>query len=267
MLEYVSCNLCGGNDTLKLPAYYIFQGQRLDLVKCRQCSLVYINPRPDAGMLKKLYSLNYFEKDWDCGCSGKTYLQAREKLIAMYKANTLAYLKKIGKAGRILDLGCAGGHFLVAAREEGWEPWGIEICVEMAAIAAVQPGLRIFTLEMVDCPLPAHFFTVVQMGDVLEHMMDPLGTLREVWRVLKSGGLLVVHAPVSYARLKPEDQAGLIKELPYHIYEFHVPTLKAMLEKAGFLIVEKIVDWLPGTPPEERSKSSIERMSFYACKQ
>jgi len=266
LVEYVSCNLCGNSDTLKLPAYYNFKGHRLDLVQCRRCGLVYVNPRPDAGERRNLYSASYFEHDWDCGCSGETYLAAREKLIAMYKAGTLAFLKKRGQTGRLLDIGCAGGHFLAAAQEEGWEPWGIEICTEMAAYAAGRPGLQVIPQELADCSFSAFFFTAVHMGDVLEHLADPLGVLKEVWRILCPGGLAVVHAPVSYAKLKPGIRSSLINELPYHIYEFHLPTLRAMLEKAGFEIIEQAVDWLPDTPAEKRTEENIERMSVYAQK-
>lgn len=266
LLEYVNCNLCGGSDGATLPAYYLFQGHRLELVRCRGCSLVYLNPRPNAGARKQLYAFSYFEKDWDCGCSGQSYLASRERLIAQAKTGTLNRLKKLGPAGRILDVGCAGGHFLAAAGGEGWEPWGIEICGEMAVLAAAQAGVRVLTLELADCPFPDCFFNAVHMGDVLEHLADPLGTLREAWRILRPGGVVVVHAPVSYAKLKPGDRAGVIPGLPYHIYEFDAVTLRAMLEKAGFTIIEEAVDWLPDTPPEKRTAANIERLSFYARK-
>lgn len=266
MLEFVSCNLCGGNDPEKLSAFYLFQGYRLELIRCRGCSLVYLNPRPDAGARRQLYSFSYFEKDWDCGCSGQSYLDSGERLVAQAKAGALSRLKELGPPGRMLDVGCAGGHFLAAAREEGWEPWGIEVCVEMAALAAGRPGLRVFTSELADCPFPDCFFSAVHMGDVLEHLADPLGALREAWRILRPGGAAVVHAPVSYAKLKPGDRAGLIPGQPYHLYEFDPVTLRAMLEKAGFTIIEETADWLPGTPPAKRTAANIERMSFYARK-
>jgi ubiquinone/menaquinone biosynthesis C-methylase UbiE len=75
------------------------------------------------------------------------------------------------------------------------------------------------------------------MWDVIEHVPDPFGEMQQAQRILKPGGLLVVHTmdiDSLFARVMSKRWPWLME---MHIYYFSRRTLKAMLEKAGFTVV------------------------------
>ncbi|NJP07736.1 MAG: class I SAM-dependent methyltransferase, partial [Chloroflexaceae bacterium] len=78
-------------------------------------------------------------------------------------------------------------------------------------------------------------FDAVTMWDVLEHLHDPLASLREVRRIVRPGGLLFVRVPDAgsiMARLCGDYWSGY--DLPRHMTMFTLPTLLRMLAASGF---------------------------------
>ena len=75
------------------------------------------------------------------------------------------------------------------------------------------------------------------MWDVIEHVSNPLGEMQQADRLLKPGGLLVVHTmdiDSGFARVMGGRWPWLME---MHIYYFSQRTLKHMLEKAGFTVI------------------------------
>lgn len=95
-------------------------------------------------------------------------------------------------SGRILDVGCGLG-FLLSAIEGDWDRHGVEVSKYAAAQAA--PWGRIHQGELRSAGYPAGHFDVVVMHHVIEHMADPIAEMREVMRVLKPGGALLLGTP------------------------------------------------------------------------
>jgi len=83
--------------------------------------------------------------------------------------------------------------------------------------------------DVADLPFPAESFEAVLCTQVLEHVQDPQAVCRELYRVLKPGGVAVVTAP----------QSAWLHNLPYHYFHFTRIGLAQMLERSGFK-VEKI---------------------------
>ncbi len=96
-----------------------------------------------------------------------------------------------------------------------------------------------------DAPQVAGSIDVLTMFDVIEHVPDPLGDLRKASDLVAPGGLLVVSTP-NIDGLFPRISLRFAKTLdywphpepPYHLYQFSVITLAAMLQKAGFELIE-----------------------------
>jgi 2-polyprenyl-3-methyl-5-hydroxy-6-metoxy-1,4-benzoquinol methylase len=102
---------------------------------------------------------------------------------------------KTGK-GRILDIGCATGYFLDAARERGWDVYGVDLSEYSSGIARSKLGDdRIFTGTVEEAGFEDDFFDVVVMTDVLEHVTDVRSFTTEVARILKTGGLTAITTP------------------------------------------------------------------------
>ena len=69
-LETVACNLCGssihhnkGSIDIPLDRQYIFSVDRLGIVQCQQCGLVFTDPRPTLAVLGEFYDVDYSELD------------------------------------------------------------------------------------------------------------------------------------------------------------------------------------------------------------
>lgn len=232
-MENTTCNLCGSNNAeqifsnlpdLQFKRYEV----QTSFVKCVSCGLVYQNPRPTSAEMAFHYPLNYklYAPEPYAGSSSWLLRQAtrygvdkRWRFVTHYK-----------QSGRLLDVGCATGYFLRGIREQGnWDLFGVEIN-EDAARVAQEYGLdvRLGTLEQ--ARFSDGLFDVVTLWDVLEHMHDPAGSLREIYRILKPDGLLVIRIPNGSswdARLFGRYWAGL--DAPRHLYVFSPSTMEALL--------------------------------------
>jgi SAM-dependent methyltransferase len=110
------------------------------------------------------------------------------------------------KGKRVLDIGSgAGGKTLYYASLGVEKIWGIDIVphyqAEATALAAAKGMSEIaefLTGDVTKLPFPDHFFDVIIANDVMEHVDDPEGTLREVHRVLRPGGRFYTNFPPYY---------------------------------------------------------------------
>jgi SAM-dependent methyltransferase len=197
------------------------------VVKCRRCSLVYVNPqiRPD------------FILDGYVEAEDPTFVAQNDARIAAFLKILRKILKRQGVSGegkRVLDVGCAGGAFLVAARELGFEGVGIEPSRWMAAWGRRTHGLDIRDGVLAPAMFPPHSFDMITLWDVLEHLARPHETLTEIRRLLRADGFLVVNFP--------DISSGAARLLgtrwPFwlsvHLQYYTPKTITAQLERAGF---------------------------------
>lgn len=239
-LEEVPCNLCGSPDSrVRWSAMDGWPGDEAGrfhattdkfgaygtVRECLRCGLLYTSPRLKPESLTRQYAES---KDEDY------FLETEARSMNAYLA--LAVIRRHASGGRLLDIGCATGFFLNAARlsfeVSGVEPsrWAREFAREKLGLERLHP-----TLE--EARFPEGRFDVVALIDVIEHVPDPAGLLGEAARVTKPGGLLYVVTPDAEslsARVLGGKWWGL---RPAHIYYFSRKTLARALEKAGYEVV------------------------------
>lgn len=127
-------------------------------------------------------------------------------------ANRLTLLETLlpGLPGlRLLDAGCGGGEYVRALVGRGADALGIEYTDEKLAVARARPaGLdgRILRGDIQHTGLEGGSFDVVLLNEVLEHVPDDAAALREMHRLLRPGGSLVVFSP---NRLHPFETHGV----------------------------------------------------------
>ena len=147
---------------------------------------------------------------------------------------------------------------------------GVQTCalpISDAVAHARGLGLEVFQGEVLDAHLPADRFDLVYLGDVLEHVPDAHAVLAEVARVLRPGGHLVLRGPItthSLARslgLAAFGAAGrtiVLREPPYHLWEFTPRSLVHLCERVGLAVVSLEQSKIPpGRPHGE--KSAVQR--------
>ncbi|MBL7196545.1 MAG: class I SAM-dependent methyltransferase [Candidatus Omnitrophica bacterium] len=235
----VSCPLCDRNEYKEI---YKERGN-LGIVRCRNCNLIYINPR--LANPEKIYwgdARRYFEEAkliFEGKMShhrDKNYLEDL-KLIHYYKPS-----------GNFLDIGTNMGFFLKnAKRWKDWNLYGVEPSPSLSEMARKHFGLNIKTSFLEDAGFESNFFDIVTMTDVFEHISSPNKILKEVNRILKPDGILFIKVPNGLFNLFKFRMAKLMKKLNTydifdsyeHLIHYSGNTLKKMLEKHGFDI-EKI---------------------------
>ena len=235
-MESISCNLCGSREHVlvrdccdqrcksKVP---------FSLVKCRQCELVYLNPRPSEREI-----LTYYPPAYQAAIR-QLLQKVRQSRIGLIGLQIMRKLRKppLSKVGKILDIGCSGGDYLAYLRTLGWEVYGIELDKDAVRHAREHFGLNVHlgTAEHTLNNFQNESFDVITMWHVLEHMFDPSLVLAQVYRLLKPGGILMLEMPnfnSLWATVLGRDWFPL--EIPRHLYHFTPLTLTAILNKTGF---------------------------------
>lgn len=231
-LEEASCLFCPPGT----PAKELFADPPFRVVRCRGCGLVFVTPRVAAADIAAVYGETYWRSP-----------RARDFGFADYRADAPLWertyrLRVKGlrgfaePPGRVLDVGCAAGHFLAVMREQGFDVHGVELSGEMAAEAGRRLGaerVHVGTLEQ--APFPERHFDVVSFWDVVEHLPQPIRALRRARELLKEDGLLVVetqNVESAFARLMGR-RWHHFKQVE-HLWHFSPATVARLLDAAGF---------------------------------
>ena len=208
-----------------------------DLVKCEDCGLAYVANPPDEAYLTSLYSAengNYHTQLFDADSE-----DARR--MARIAGNHMRFLSRVADEGRLVDVGCSTGSFLELADRAGFAASGVEFSADSARVATLRTGLNIETGGIHNCRLPEGSIDVLTMFDVIEHVPDPAEDLARAFALLRPGGWLVLSTP-NIDGLFPRASQPLAKvlnywphpEAPYHLFQFSVATLSALVSAAGF---------------------------------
>jgi ubiquinone/menaquinone biosynthesis C-methylase UbiE len=96
-------------------------------------------------------------------------------------------------------------------------------------------GLKIIESTIEEANLPDDYFDAITMVQVLEHLKDPKGALRKLYRVLRPGGLIVAGVP-NFLCLDRQVMGStwLPLETPRHLYYFTPKSLRAIFNAIGF---------------------------------
>lgn len=237
-MKYVKkCELCQNQDfdTILTTRDYI-SGFLVELVKCRECGLVFVNSRFLVKELSGFYPPTYYG----------------EKPSLMEIVNTFLRAKKVqslkGKdlSKSILDVGCGKGLLLDALRKKGWRVYGTELSDGSANFARESLLLDVTSKDLTDCGFPREFFDVITLWHVLEHLPHPGSHLIEIHKLLKNDGILVIQVPdfgSPQQRLFKKKWFHL--DAPRHLYHFEDNTLTKLLDINGFRVVKKEYAYIP----------------------
>lgn len=239
--QTIPCNLCGADDYDILFEQGVAQIARI--VKCRHCGLIYANPRGQLvdhedyegaepeGLLKGLESDKTHPFRWRYD---------KEKFQTRDFDQTYDLLQKLHPdKGHVVEVGSSLGFLLRRFIDDGWQATGVDPWRELPFFTREVQGFDTIPLTLEQARLPSDSADVVILLHVIEHVPDPLETMREIWRVLKPGGHMVLETPrydTLMFRLMGRRERSL--RMGGHIYFYTDRTLRESFEKVGFTKVE-----------------------------
>ena len=193
MSEWISCPLCESGEAspfirtrdypLRLPGAYTY-------VRCAHCGLVYLNPRPTWKERQQHYSIRY--PGYYDRTNENSYFQRRAAEFGLWKRWRV--VAPFVSNGRLLDVGCGTGDFMSWFQSHsGGQAFGVDRNPEIGQPAQQGARARIMIGSADRLAFPNETFEVVMLWTVLEHLENPLPSLRECVRVLRQGGILVVR--------------------------------------------------------------------------
>ncbi|HEY8738177.1 MAG TPA: class I SAM-dependent methyltransferase [Candidatus Dormibacteraeota bacterium] len=227
-----TCPVCGAEAADRTGSW-----NELAVWGCEKCDHRFVAPVPDPSQLAAIYEDGYYQGSIR-PTGFQDYAGLHDARIRMFGRH-LDLIASRGGPGRLLDVGCANGDFLVQARQRGWEVLGVD--PSAARSEAIAAGVPLVGTTVGDAEVPVRTLDVITFWDVLEHVPDPVGDLRSARRLLKPGGLVAATVPDAgnvIAKLSGRRWFGF-RTTGEHLQFFSRQSLRQTMEEAGFRVISQ----------------------------
>ncbi|MFH1367415.1 MAG: class I SAM-dependent methyltransferase [Patescibacteria group bacterium] len=247
------CDLCGSSGLVPILSNIDrMQGAPgvFNLLKCRNCGLFRHSPQIELKEIneyyppKTYYSLKVSQEK-------KTFIKKLgDHLYQVYFGEKQTFWRKfvffplrplistlpVVRKGRFLEVGCGAGDFLLRVKNLDMEVCGVEPGGFEPSFTQ-KLGLKIYNCDLKTCNFPKDYFDVIYLNHVFEHLADPTEHLRELKRILKPGGKLVIAVPnIDSLAFRIFGKYWSYLDTPRHLYLFSSSTMKAYAKKTGLHI-------------------------------
>jgi len=237
----IACEVCGGS-----RQDLIFTGgDRLhgvegtfNLVKCQDCGLVFVCPRPPYEEMAKYYPQDEYDLYRQAAGLKDRSMEELGRLQSPRKGRIEVYKRP----GKLLDIGFGDGSFLYFMGECGWDVAGVDFNEKMVE-SLKETGIDARAGQLEDAGYQDGEFDVVTLWGVLEHVQSPRRTIDEIARITSDQALLVIYtqnAAAPEARWLGRD--WFIYEVPRHLYSFDPDTIAKLLAPSGFCVSEIVYE-------------------------
>jgi 2-polyprenyl-3-methyl-5-hydroxy-6-metoxy-1,4-benzoquinol methylase/spore coat polysaccharide biosynthesis predicted glycosyltransferase SpsG len=235
----------------------IYRDKNKSYAECPVCGLVYqeIFYTPTT-VYRESYFFEEYKKQY-----GKTYLEDFDHIKTLGKRRLKKITQKLRTGGRrLLDIGCAYGAFMQAAKEQNFDVTGLDASTEAINYvkeALGMPAQKSFLPE--NNPFADETFDVVTLWFVIEHFKNFDAAMRQISKMVKPGGILAFSTPKGdgltvsmnaelFYRSSPED----------HYVIFNKKNAARLLAKYGF----KIYAYRTTGVHPERKYPDLQKNSF-----
>jgi len=243
----------------KIPLFEVINGSRV--FECPSCGVHFTYPVKVMDY-EKTYEKEYGDLlNFGSSLAYESYQNVEDEHTEIEKWSRiprfnvlLPVLSQIPK-GRLLDVGCSTGFFMLIAKRFGFEPYGMEASERAVSIAKTKFNLNVVKALSFE-ELPQDFripYKVITAFEVLEHVNEPMKFLKDIYSLLEDDGVLILSCPPFY---KFENTAKGYRKYkwwyndypPHHVTRWKPWSLHYALKKAGFDEVHIFTEpLLPGT--------------------
>ena len=186
------CDLCRDDrhavPVLEAGDYEYGVPGRWGLVRCTACDLYYQAPRPAAAEIPAFYPPSYA-------------VYGDDPVVGwLFRVTYWLDARRVAGAHRPRPAGCSTW---AAAPVAPWWRWPARASGRSAGWSwtsrppggPAAQGFNVRQGDLVDTDFPPGSFDLIRMGHVIEHVRDPVATLRRAWELLKPGGTLFGETP------------------------------------------------------------------------
>lgn len=229
---YNRCPLCGAGEFARPHP-----DQHPWLARCPGCDLLFANPQPSDQALEQIYDEHYygqfgFQEADRAAHAGLSRMKQATYRLMLSKAEPFTDREA---GNRLLDVGCGLGFSLLAARARGWEPFGLDPAGAKVAGGVHELSERIRSGTL-DSFTPDRPFDLVSLVDVIEHVRDPVETIRRAASLLTPDGALLLATNNSAGFQARRAGAGWVHLHRAHLWYFTPETLAQAAERAGLSV-------------------------------
>ena len=199
------------------------------MVRCPSCQFIYLSPRPTNESLLRFYQ-HYLPEDISS-------IQSWERMMEPVFKRAAHLIQQRKGEGRLLDVGAGFGFFLGEMKKRGWDVVGVEICQKAIDHARSVLGLTVHSGPLDRIGFPEDYFDVVSGFYVIEHLPNPMVFLKECYRILKPGGILLLRYPHTTPIKNFLSIFGIsnrLYDLPAHLSDFSPGIIQRCLDRVGF---------------------------------
>jgi len=233
-----NCLICSGSCSV-----YVTHGA-YRYYKCIDCGTSQVLPQPKQEELTMYYHQFHLSAN-----QGGVYDGFEERISADFptKANYVkTHTAANGKRLRLLDVGYGKGFFVKHAISQGLEAEGIDVSSSAIRYARNNLGVpaRVGYVENISCPDWGGAFDAVTLWATVEHIPNPIDTLRAIHTLLKPGGYLFLDTGLGDVFLE-HFLAGHSQwyDAPQHLFVYSHRGLAILLDKTGFVIKKVDTNW------------------------
>ena len=225
-LKCTACGSTGGVELIRLKdgAYR----------QCSRCGLIFASPMPR----------NLEQNNEDMFTERLDQYAAKIRNQRWRNRCKLWRFSRYRRTGNLLEIGCNAGATLDVARRMGWNARGVELCASASDFARTKLGLDVFTGTVEAARYPEDCFDVIFTNAVLEHLRDPLSTLRECRRILRPGGVFYADT-VNWDSYTRRFLGAHWKYLSpqAHVHLYTPENVRSLCDQAG---LEHVKTWTTG---------------------
>lgn len=233
--------VCGGSDLSNELSCkdFVASGEVFNLMRCKTCTFLFTNPRPDAQHIGPYYqSDRYVSHAGDK--SNFSFMYKVYDIVRDYSIKQkLKHIKRYHASGKLMDLGCGLGYFLHGANEDKtFNVLGVDISEDAIAYVKDKFGYNVLNENAIDT-LHDETFDVITQWHVLEHVHLLNERMLQLKRILKKDGTMFIAVPNSDswdAQYYKEYWDGY--DVPRHLYHFNQKSFNHLMQKHGFSVVE-----------------------------
>lgn len=227
----MTCKICNNRN-----CSVVFQLENTyEIIKCNSCTVQFLHPQLNDKELEKLYSENYY-KSW--GIKGEEENDITKQMkIATFDLR-LNLITQFVTKGKILDVGCATGYFLEAAKKRNFTPYGIDFSEYSSSIAKKKFGVNnVFTGILETCNFESQQFDVIAMSDLIEHVRVPQKTISKASELLKDDGIIMIMTPNTDSFLNKLMAKRWTHYKLEHFFYFNRQSIEIVANQAGLKVV------------------------------